>query len=154
MTDKWMSHEDFYAPITTTTTGDYTVTINGSTLPNYNDPGQLNLGGKDLTPADDIETAQLKLQGICPACRCTNNDHEWNCKHYDYSTSIDTNAITFNSSSITTTAPTTITLGSETLTEEKITKLDKLLDLFDDDELDQLMLDKITKRLTVNKNSV
>ena len=146
MTDKWMSHEEFYAPITTTTTGDYTVTINGSTLPNYNgDTGQLNLGGKDLTPADDIETAELKLQGICPACRCINNDHEWNCKHYDYSTSIDTNAITFNSSSILN--PTTITLGSGTLTEEKITKLDKLLDLFDDDELDQLILDKLTKKV-------
>ena len=50
-------------------------------------------------------------------------------------------ALTFS-----TTTANSITLGNETLSEEKLKKLNNILDLFDDDEIE--------KRLTSNKNSV
>ena len=149
-TDSWMTKENFYATtITTTTTptatGDGTVTI---TDPNI----QLNFS-TDRTPEDPFEEAELKLAGICPSCRNTNGEHEWDCKHYDYSTnSITSGGITFNSNyqpgfTINTVQDTEIALGQATLNEAKIKKLDKLLDLFEDDELDQLILDKLTKKV-------
>jgi|TARA_R110000850_G_scaffold228322_2_gene353236 hypothetical protein len=135
------------SPITTTTLGDTTVTINGSEA--SSEAGQITLT-IDRTPDDAFETAELKLQGICPACRCTDGEHEWNCKNFDYSITgninngtvyAHTGALTFS-----TTSTNSITLGNETLSEEKLKKLNNILDLFDDDEIE--------KRLTSNKNSV
>jgi hypothetical protein len=60
------------SPITTTTLGDTTVTINGSEA--SSEAGQITLT-IDRTPDDAFETAELKLQGICPACRCTDGEH-------------------------------------------------------------------------------
>ena len=143
-TDSWMTKENFYATTITTTipAGGDTITI---------DP-QLNFS-TDRTPEDPFEEAELKLAGICPACRQEDGDHEWDCKNYDYSTnSITSGGITFNSNyqpgfTINTVQDTEIALGQATLNEAKIKKLDKLLDLFEDDELDQLILDKLTKKV-------
>ena len=134
----------------TTTTGSPTITINAESNTQL-DLG-LDLGNKDLTPDDPFETAELKLAGICPACRNDEGFHTWDCKHYDYSAhNVITGAgITYNSSyqpNITIGTSTSISLGQATLDEAKVQKLDKLLDLFDDDELDQLILDKLTKKV-------
>lgn len=145
-TDSWMTKENFYGTtITTTQTGnDNTVTIDPNT--------QLNFS-TDKTPEDPFEEAELKLAGICPSCRKEDGDHDWDCKNYDYSTTSITGAgITFNSNyqpgiAINTVQDTEIALGQATLNEAKVKKLDKLLDLFDDDELDQLILDKLTKKV-------
>jgi len=39
----------------------------------------IDLGVMDKTPVDQVEHAELKLSGICPACRCKLPNHEWNC---------------------------------------------------------------------------
>ena len=39
----------------------------------------IDLGIMDKTPVDQVEHAELKLSGVCPACRCKLPDHEWNC---------------------------------------------------------------------------
>ena len=145
-TDSWMTKENFYATTITTTipAGGDTITI---------DP-QLNFNS-DKTPKDPFEEAELKLAGICPSCRNTNGEHEWDCKHYDYSTtSITGAAITFNSNyqpgfSINT--DNEVSVGQATLTEAKIKKLDKLLDLFDDEELEDLILAKQMKKVDSEK---
>lgn len=139
-TDSWIIHDPYPTTITTTiATGTDTVTIT--------DP-QLNFNS-DKTPQDPFEEAELKLAGVCPACRNEDGEHEWDCKHYNYSTStVNTigGGITFNSN-YNYQADTEIKLGQATLDEAKIKKLDKLLDLFDDDELEQLILAKQTKKV-------
>ena len=153
VTDTWMTHENFYATtISTPTTADtITVTVDNTTVDT-----QLNFR-TDQTPSDPFEEAELKLAGICPACRHEDGEHQWDCKHYDYSTTSITGAgITFNSNyqpgfTINTVQDTEIAFGAAILTEAKIKKLDKLLDLFEDDELDQLILDKLTKKVDSEK---
>lgn len=152
-TDTWMTHDDFYSTTITTTipAGGDTITI---------DP-QLNFNS-DKTPKDPFEEAELKLAGICPSCRNTNGEHEWDCKHYDYSTtSITGAAITFNSnyqppgfidmSIMSINTDNEVSVGQATLTEAKIKKLDKLLDLFDDEELEDLILAKQMKKVDSEK---
>lgn len=117
---------------------------------------QLNFS-TDQTPSDPFEEAELKLAGICPACRHEEGEHQWDCKHYDYSTnSITSGGITFNSNyqpgfTINTVQETEIALGQATLTEAKIKKLDKLLDFFDDEELENLILAKQMKKVDSEK---
>jgi hypothetical protein len=145
-TDTWMTHDDFYSTTITTT-----IPAGGDTI--AIDP-QLNFNS-DKTPKDPFEEAELKLAGICPSCRNTNGEHEWDCKHYDYSTTSITGAgITFNSNyqpgfSINT--DNEVSVGQATLTEAKIKKLDKLLDLFDDEELEDLILAKQMKKVDSEK---
>lgn len=148
-TDSWMTKENFYAATITTsspgsTTAD-TITIDPNT--------QLNFG-TDRTPEDPFEEAELKLAGVCPACRREDGEHEWDCKNYDYSTTnITGSAITFGSNyqpgfTINTgVQDTEIALGEATLNEAKLKKLDKLLDLFDDEELGKIVFDKLTKKV-------
>ena len=140
----WITH-DYSSTITTTIpAGKGTVTVTGDVSP------QLNFN-TDKTPADPFEEAELKLAGVCPACRREDGIHDWDCKHYNYSTSTITGAgITFNSNyqpGFTLDVDTEISIGQATLDEAKIKKLDKLLDLFDDEELDKLILDKLTKKV-------
>lgn len=147
MTDKWMSHESFYAHefdnITTTTTGDYTVTID-STTPT--DTTLTYSSYVDQTPTDPVELAELKLAGICPKCR-SEEGHEWNCEESISFTDVNawTSApITFNTNSINT-SPVTITVGNATLTEEKLNRLNVLLDAFTDEEINDLIINKLQK---------
>ena len=145
-TDTWMTHDDFYSTTITMPADGDTITI---------EP-QLNFS-TDQTPSDPFEEAELKLAGICPACRHEEGEHQWDCKHYDYSTnSITSGGITFNSNyqpgfTINTVQETEIALGQATLTEAKIKKLDKLLDFFDDEELENLILAKQMKKVDSEK---
>lgn len=99
---------------------------------------------KDQTPECDIEHAELKLAGICPACRCHNDDHTWDCKNYSWQNAITGTTINSSAQYGTiiaggTTYSDQITIGSAVIDEDKITKLDKILELFDDDELEKLL---------------
>jgi len=102
----------------------------------------------DQTPTDPIEIAEFKLQGICPACRKSTNEHDWSCPESSVFTINSGSVLTINSAGkqLTGTIPSkTITIGAATLDEDKLLKLDKLLDLFDDDELDELIAAKKKK---------
>lgn len=86
----------------------------------------------DRTPDDEIEKAELILAGICPACRRDDGKHDARCPHFKY----DIDGITINTAS----GPNTITIGNRELTEDKLEKLDKLLDAIDDIDV---FLDKL-----------
>jgi hypothetical protein len=100
----------------------------------------------DQTPTDPVELAELKLAGICPKCRAEDG-HEWNCEESlsftDISTYATSGNLTFNSS--VNTSPVTITVGNATLTEDKINRLNVLLDAFTDEEINDLIVNKLQK---------
>lgn len=91
-----------------------------------------SIGTIDQTPDDEIEKAELILAGICPACRRDDGKHDARCPHFTY----DIDGITINTAS----GPNTITIGNRELTEDKLEKLDKLLDAIDDIDV---FLDKL-----------
>ena len=131
--------------------GSTTTTITGDALWTYTPGDNLTVDSytsfNDQTPTDPMEIAEFKLQGICPACRKSTKEHVWQCPESSSS------AFTINSGAITTSTitPGIVTIGSAvngsaaTIDAEKILKLDKLLDLFDDDELDELIAAKKKK---------
>lgn len=91
-----------------------------------------SIGTIDQTPADEIEKAELILAGICPACRRDDGKHDARCPHFTY----DIDGITITTAS----GPNTITIGDRVLTEDKLEKLDKILDAIDDIDV---FLDKL-----------
>jgi hypothetical protein len=119
-----------------------TTTITGDALWTYTPGDNFTVDSytsfNDQTPTDPIEIAEFKLQGICPACRKSTKEHDWSCP--------ESSVFTINSAAITTsTIPSIVSIGAATLDEDKLLKLDKLLDLFDDDELDELIAAKKKK---------
>lgn len=100
----------------------------------------------DQTPIDPVELAELKLAGICPKCRAEDG-HEWNCEESLQFTDVSawtSSPVTFNTASINT-SPVTITVGNATLTEDKINRLNVLLDAFTDEEINDLIVNKLQK---------
>lgn len=85
----------------------------------------------DQTPIDDMEKAELILQGKCPACRRDDGKHEYTCPHYDYAV----DGITISTK---TTGAGVISVGNHTITEEKLEVLDKIIDAVGDD-LDEFL---------------
>lgn len=92
----------------------------------------------DQTPKDPLEEAELKLRGICPACREPSNAHSWSCPNASYDLVVDANGGYFTS------IDANLTLGNQTLDENKLEKINKIIDAIDDDQIDKL-LDMIKK---------
>ena len=101
----------------------------------------------DRTPVDPVEEAELKLQGICPACRNPVEDHLWDCKHQHH----DIGGYTLDVGSqwnFSTHSDPTITIGSTIISEERMKKLNRIADALDDDMLDRLdeIIDKLKEQ--------
>lgn len=94
----------------------------------------------DQTPKDEIEKAELILAGICPACRRSDGKHEYTCPHYDYTL----DGITINTQ---TAGSSVITVGNHSITEEKLEKLDKILNAIDD-------IDEFINDIKILKNKI
>lgn len=90
----------------------------------------------DQTPKDPLEEAELKLQGICPACREPSNSHAWSCPNADLDLTIDANGGYLNFSTM---VEPTITLGTETVDENRLKKINTIVDAIDDEKLDKLI---------------
>lgn len=121
----------FGDPFTVTTMADGAYTIADSSYTYF----------QDQTPSDPVEEAELKLQGICPACRNELPTHEWSCPHRSWS--LDGVTLTSDFDFVNTTP--SVQIGTAVLTEEKLEKLDKILDAFGDVDIDDLIkkLDKL-----------
>ena len=128
-----------------------TVTVDGLPVDEsvYETGVQLNFG-IDKTLEDDMETAQLILRGICPKCRKDDGDHEWDCPAWSGTLQDTTFSTSQNISFGTPYGPTvtidtidttnsTIHVGNNTLTQEKLDKLDALLDRVENLDIDKLI---------------
>lgn len=138
MTWKAFDYGTDYSISTADSTDTITVTVNGTDV----DLTQQLDFGVNKTPDDPIAEAELILSGICPKCRCETPEHDWNCPDWS------ANSVGFDPSqnvTIGTTYGPTITLdstihvGNNTLTQEKLDKLDALLDRVDDLDIDKLI---------------
>lgn len=139
---------DNYSISTAHSSDTITITVNGDEV-DLNE--QLNIS-VNKTPSDPMEEAELILAGICPKCRQDNGAHDWQCPDWASDLGIP-EYINMNHGfpgMATTYGPNitpdpTIHVGNNTLTQEKLDKLDALLDRFDDLDLDKLIkfMDKL-----------
>ena len=134
---------DNYSISTANSSDTLTVTVNGNEVDLTQ---QLDLG-IDKTPSDPMEEAELILAGICPKCRQENGEHDYLCSDWvatDLNISAGTVTIATSYGPSITLDP-TIHVGNNTLTEDKLNKLDYILDRFDDLDIDKLIkfMDKL-----------
>ena len=134
---------DNYSISTANSSDTLTVTVNGNEVDLTQ---QLDLG-IDKTPSDPMEEAELILAGICPKCRQENGEHDYLCSDWvatDLNISAGTVTIGTSYGPSITLDP-TIHVGNNTLTEDKLNKLDYILDRFDDLDIDKLIkfIDKL-----------
>lgn len=142
---------DNYSISTANSSDTVTVTVNGNDVDLTQ---QLDLG-VNKTPSDPMEEAELILAGICPKCRQENGEHDYLCSDW---VATDLNISSSGTVNInhgfpgmgTTYGPTitfdsTLHVGNNTLTEDKLNKLDYILDRFDDLDIDKLIkfMDKL-----------
>jgi len=140
-----------YSISTANSSDTVTVTVNGNEVDLTQ---QLDLG-VNKTPSDPMEEAELILAGICPKCRQENGEHDYLCSDWvatDLNLSAGTVTIgTSYGPSINLgpgpgiTLDPTIHVGNNTLTEDKLNKLDYILDRFDDLDIDKIIkfMDKL-----------
>lgn len=93
----------------------------------------------DRTPTDPVEEAELKLAGICPKCRSTLPEHEWDCADNSVWTGVDTFTVT--DSTIGMNYDNYITIDAEPkLSPETVRKLNRIFDELDDDDIENLII--------------
>lgn len=139
---------DNYSISTANSSDTVTVTVNGNEVDLTQ---QLDLG-VNKTPSDPMEEAELILAGICPKCRQENGEHDYLCSDWVATDlNISAGTVTIGTSYGPTSYGPSITLdptihvGNNTLTEDKLNKLDYILDRFDDLDIDKLIkfMDKL-----------
>lgn len=92
----------------------------------------------DRTPTDPVEEAELKLAGICPKCRATLPEHEWDCADNSVWTGVDTFTVT--DSTIGMNYDNYITIDPEPkLSPETTRKLNKIFEELNDNDIDDLI---------------
>jgi len=98
----------------------------------------------DRTPTDPVEEAELKLAGICPKCRSTLPEHEWDCADNSVWTGVDTFTVTDSTISMdydNMNYDNYITIDAEPkLSSETVRKLNRIFDELDDDDIENLII--------------